>query len=86
MSYYIGRVYIDDRPKHRDGMAPAPTQTSKVLDGRRPQTETEILLHSELPENTRIIHPNSCYRAVYQYGRLNLHVDKKGQVVAQSVG
>lgn len=42
-----------------------------------------ILLQSQLPENTRILHQDSIYTADYRPDRLNLHLDEHDIVYKQ---
>ena len=78
LPYYIGRVYVDDRP------AQIPPATAQLT--RKNEVPMEVLLHSSLPADTRVIHPYSSVRMDYQRHRLNIHLDKEGRVVAQSMG
>lgn len=67
----IGKTYVDDRAELVDNTAPDSRQTNK---------ET-IVRHSELPEGTRVIGPNTMVTMEYKEDRWNLHVDDNNKVV-----
>lgn len=71
--YYIGKRYIDDRLFRGDPKA-SPT---------RPQ---DCVLHSELPETTRIIRADTICTQDLKADRLNLHLDASDKVIKQAMG
>lgn len=70
MESLVGKVYIDDRSELIDSRAPDSKQSDK-------QTEVR---HSELPEGTRVIGPDTMVTMDYRPDRWNLHVDENNVV------
>lgn len=70
MNAHIGKHYVDDREELVDSTVPDGNQTDK----------NSVVRHSELPENTRVLGPNSMATMDYNEDRWNLHVDEENVV------
>ena len=66
----VGKTYVDDRAELVDNQAPDSRQTDKSSEVR----------HSELPEGTRVIGPDTMVTMDYKEDRWNLHVDEDNKV------
>jgi len=71
-----GKIYVDDRADPVDRSKPA---------GDRTDRESKIH-HSELPANTRVIHPDSMVTMDYNPNRWNLHVDESNKITKVEQG
>ena len=67
---YIGKKYVDDH------------------DDNCPQIEedVEIIRHSQLPENTRILTPDSLVTLEYNKDRLNITIDDDNIIIKENMG
>jgi len=70
MKSLIGKTYVDDQHELVDDTA---------QDGRQSDKET-VVRHSELPEGTRVIKPNTIITMDFRADRWNLHVDEGNKV------
>ena len=68
---WVGKKYVDDRAELTSPDAPDARQTNK----------NEVVRHSELPEGTRVIDPNTMVTMDYNENRWNLYVDEGNKVV-----
>lgn len=73
---YVGKVYVDDRADLTNPSAPDSAQSDK----------NKVVRHSELPEGTRVIFPDTMVTMDYREDRLNLHVDNENVVTRQRMG
>jgi predicted AlkP superfamily phosphohydrolase/phosphomutase len=73
---YVGKLYVDDTQQLVDGSGPDSAQSDKSTVVRR----------SELPENTRIIGPDTMVTMDYNEDRLNLTIDENNIVVKERHG
>lgn len=69
-SSYIGKTYVDDRKDLTDDRANDSAQSDK----------NSVVRHSELPEGTRVIKPDTMVTMDFNENRLNLEVDE-GNVI-----
>ena len=65
MQSHVGKTYVDDRADLVDDRAPDGKQSDK----------NKVVRHSELPEGTRIIGPDTMVTMDFNENRWNLHVD-----------
>jgi hypothetical protein len=70
MQSTVGKTYVDDRLEWIDNTAPERRQTEK----------SKVVRHSELPEGTRIIGPDTMVTMEYKADRWNLHVDENNKI------
>lgn len=76
MSSYVGKLYVDDRKDLVENTSPDSTQSDK----------DKVVRHTELPEGTRIITPDTMVTMDFRQDRLNLHIDEDNKVVKQRMG
>ena len=70
MKSHVGKQYVDDRHELTDTSAPDNRQTDK----------STVVRHSELPEGTRVVGPDTMVTMDFNPDRWNLHVDDKNVV------
>ena len=66
----VGKTYVDDQSDFIDKSVTDARQTDK----------NEVVRHSELPEGTRVIGPDTMVTMDFKADRWNLHVDENNKV------
>lgn len=70
MKSMVGKTYVDDQSDFIDKSVTDARQTDK----------NEVVRHSELPEGTRVIGPDTMVTMDFKADRWNLHVDENNKV------
>lgn len=69
MQSFVGKTYVDDRQDLTD-----------TSSGSEQTDKSSTVRHSELPEGTRVITPDTMVTMDYNENRWNLHVDEDNVV------
>jgi hypothetical protein len=75
-SSYIGKTYVDDRA----------SGSSSSSSSSEEDTRENIVRHSELPEGSRVIGPDTMVTMDFREDRFNLEIDENNKVTGTRHG